>query len=56
MRVTVQLAGEPDLDGLMRAVARAREEAGRNGLTGETIELIVEEAREDYQRRVAGQY
>lgn len=54
VRVIVQPVGEPDVDGLMRAVGRAEEEARRNGLTEEILKEIVDEAREDYQRRVAG--
>lgn len=53
VRVIIQSTREPDLDALVRAVDRASEEAKRNGLTQETLDNIVEEAREDYHRRVA---
>ena len=53
VRVIIQSTREPDLDGLVRAVDRASEEAQRNGLTQETLDKIIEEAREDYHRRVA---
>ncbi len=53
VRVIIQSTREPDLDALVRAVDRAGEEAKRNGSTQETLDKIVEEAREDYHRRVA---
>jgi ABC-type amino acid transport substrate-binding protein len=53
VRVIIQTAGEPDRDALQRAVDRASEEAKRNGLTQEMLDKIVQEAREDYHRRVA---
>ena len=53
VRIIIQTAREPDLDSLTRAVEQASEEARRNGLTQELLDQIVEEAREDYHRRVA---
>jgi hypothetical protein len=54
VRIIIQTAREPDLDALLRAVTQAGEEAQRNGLTQDLLDQIVEEAREDYHRRVAG--
>jgi hypothetical protein len=54
VRIIIQPAHEPDLDRLMRTVGLASEEARRKGLTQEMLDQIVEEARQDYHRRVAG--
>lgn len=54
VRIIIQTAREPDLDALLRTVERAGEEAQRNGLTEALLQEIVEEAREDFHRRVAG--
>jgi hypothetical protein len=54
VRVIIQTTREPDLDALLRTVEEAGEEARRNGLTQVLLDRIVEEAREDYHRRVAG--
>jgi hypothetical protein len=54
VRIIIQAAREPDLDSLTRVVEQASEEASRNGLMQELLDKIVEEAREDYHRRVAG--
>lgn len=54
VRIVIQPTRERDLDALTRVVEQASEEARRNGLTQELLDRIVEEAREDYHRRVAG--
>ena len=54
VRVIIQTTREPDIGALMRAVTQAEEQATRNGLTEELLDQMIDEAREDYHRRVAG--